>query len=92
MSLLLVLKFQQSRTLLTVIVASVFILFRQEIQPFALLVYSASLLLIYDPFSILSAAFFCLMAYMFYSTQGLSNYQQLTLKIRWQQKKLIFAG
>ena len=45
------------RTLLTVIVASLFILFRQEIQPFALLVYSASLLLIYDPFSILSAAF-----------------------------------
>ncbi|ENX43028.1 DNA internalization-related competence protein ComEC/Rec2 [Acinetobacter sp. NIPH 2100] len=45
------------RTLLTVVIASLFLLFRQSIQPLALLVYSASLLLIYDPFSILSAAF-----------------------------------
>ncbi|ENX13399.1 hypothetical protein F895_02703 [Acinetobacter sp. CIP 64.2] len=45
------------RTLFTVIIASVFLLFRQSIQPFTLLLYSASLLLIYDPFSILSAAF-----------------------------------
>lgn len=63
------------RTLLTVIVASLFILFRQEIQPFALLVYSASLLLIYDPFSILSAAFLVVLWRMFYSAQGLSNHQ-----------------
>ncbi|MDF2417453.1 DNA internalization-related competence protein ComEC/Rec2 [Acinetobacter beijerinckii] len=45
------------RTLLTVIIASLFLIIRQSFQPFALLVYSASLLLIYDPFSILSAAF-----------------------------------
>ena len=45
------------RTLLTVTIASIFLIFRQSIQPFAILVYSASLLLIYDPFSILSAAF-----------------------------------
>ncbi|MCH7389253.1 DNA internalization-related competence protein ComEC/Rec2 [Acinetobacter dispersus] len=45
------------RTLLTVIIASLFLLFRHSIQPLSLLVYSASLLLIYDPFSILSAAF-----------------------------------
>ncbi|USA47651.1 DNA internalization-related competence protein ComEC/Rec2 [Acinetobacter sp. C26M] len=45
------------RTLLTVIIASLFLLFRQSILPLSLLVYSASLLLIYDPFSILSAAF-----------------------------------
>ncbi|MCH7336050.1 DNA internalization-related competence protein ComEC/Rec2 [Acinetobacter sp. NIPH 2699] len=45
------------RTLLTVTIASSFILLRQAIQPFAILVYSASSLLIYDPFSILSAAF-----------------------------------
>ncbi|RZF55732.1 DNA internalization-related competence protein ComEC/Rec2 [Acinetobacter halotolerans] len=45
------------RTLLTVMIASIFLIFRQSIQPFAILVYSASLLLIYDPFSILSAAF-----------------------------------
>ena len=45
------------RTLLTVIITSLFLLFRQSIQPLSLLVYSASLLLIYDLFSILSAAF-----------------------------------
>jgi competence protein ComEC len=45
------------RTLLTVCIVGFFLLVRQSIQPFALLVYSASLLLIFDPFSILSAAF-----------------------------------
>ncbi|ENW80625.1 hypothetical protein F909_01911 [Acinetobacter sp. ANC 3929] len=45
------------RTLLTVVIACLFLLLRQSIQPLALLVYSASLLLLYDPFSILSAAF-----------------------------------
>ncbi|KYQ83246.1 competence protein [Acinetobacter sp. NRRL B-65365] len=45
------------RTLLTVMIASLFLIFRLPIQPLALLVYSASLLLLYDPFSILSAAF-----------------------------------
>lgn len=61
------------RTLLTVIIASVFLWFRQSIQPFALLVYSASLLLIFDPFSILSAAFWlsygaCFMLLRIYQT------------------------
>lgn len=45
------------RTLLTVSIVGFFLLVRQSIRPFALLVYSASLLLIFDPFSILSAAF-----------------------------------
>ncbi len=45
------------RTLLTVWLGSAFVLFQRQIQPLALLIYSASLLLIYDPFSILSAAF-----------------------------------
>ncbi|RZG86701.1 DNA internalization-related competence protein ComEC/Rec2 [Acinetobacter venetianus] len=45
------------RTLLTVCIVGFFLLVRQSIRPFALLVYSASLLLIFDPFSILSAAF-----------------------------------
>lgn len=45
------------RTLLTVCIIGFFLLVRQSIRPFALLVYSASLLLIFDPFSILSAAF-----------------------------------
>ncbi len=45
------------RTLLTVCIVGFFLLVRQSIRPFDLLVYSASLLLIFDPFSILSAAF-----------------------------------
>ena len=45
------------RTLLTVCIVGFFLLVRQSIRPFALLIYSASLLLIFDPFSILSAAF-----------------------------------
>lgn len=45
------------RTLLTVCIVGFFLLVRQSIRPFALLVYSASLLLIFDSFSILSAAF-----------------------------------
>lgn len=45
------------RTLLTVSIVGFFLLVRQSIRPFALLIYSASLLLIFDPFSILSAAF-----------------------------------
>ncbi|MGJ8757177.1 DNA internalization-related competence protein ComEC/Rec2 [Acinetobacter sp. HC8-3S] len=45
------------RTLLTVCIVGFFLLVRQSIRPFALLLYSASLLLIFDPFSILSAAF-----------------------------------
>ena len=45
------------RTLLTVALASFFVITRQAIQPFQLLIYSACLFLIYDPFSILSAAF-----------------------------------
>lgn len=45
------------RTLLTVSIVSTFMCLRQSIQAFSVLVYSASLLLVFDPFSILSAAF-----------------------------------
>ncbi|MBP9788052.1 MAG: DNA internalization-related competence protein ComEC/Rec2, partial [Acinetobacter sp.] len=45
------------RTLLTVLIASLFLFFRQSIRPFSVLIYSASLLLLFDPFSILSAGF-----------------------------------
>ncbi|WP_109440960.1 DNA internalization-related competence protein ComEC/Rec2 [Acinetobacter haemolyticus] len=45
------------RTLLTVSIVSIFMCLRQSIQAFSVLVYSASLLLVLDPFSILSAAF-----------------------------------
>lgn len=74
------------RTLLTVIVASLFILFRQEIQPFALLVYSASLLLIYDPFSILSAAFWLSYGACFILLRVYQTIHDLP-KIRWQPKR-----
>lgn len=63
------------RTLLTVVIAGLFLLLRQSIQPLALLIYSASLLLIYDPFSILSAAFWlsygaCFILLRIYQTIG----------------------
>ena len=45
------------RTLLVVIISSLFLLFRSEIKPFSVLILSASLNLLFDPFSILSAAF-----------------------------------
>lgn len=45
------------RTLLTCLLMSGFILLKQKIQPLSILLFSASILLIFDPFSILSAAF-----------------------------------
>lgn len=45
------------RTLLSVFIFISFIVLKQPLKPFALLVYSASLLLLTDPFSVLSAGF-----------------------------------
>ncbi|WP_445116190.1 DNA internalization-related competence protein ComEC/Rec2 [Acinetobacter sp. WZC-1] len=45
------------RTFLTVCLMSLIMLFRQRIQPLTMLLLSAGLLLLFDPFSILSAAF-----------------------------------
>lgn len=45
------------RTLIVTLLASGMLLFHLKIQALKLLVYSASILLLYDPFSILSAAF-----------------------------------
>ena len=45
------------RTLLTCLLISAFVLLKQKIQPLSILLFSASILLIFDPFSILSAAF-----------------------------------
>lgn len=45
------------RTLLSVFIIISFLLLKQPLKPFALLVYSASLLLVFDPFSVLSAGF-----------------------------------
>lgn len=45
------------RTLLSALIFIGFLLLKQPIKPFTLLVYSASLLLLMDPFSVLSAGF-----------------------------------
>ncbi|MEQ1064850.1 DNA internalization-related competence protein ComEC/Rec2 [Acinetobacter sp. XH1741] len=45
------------RTILSAFIIISFLLFKQPLKPFALLVYSASLLLLFDPFSVLSAGF-----------------------------------
>lgn len=45
------------RTLLSVFIFISFILLKQPLKPFSLLIYSASLLLLMDPFSVLSAGF-----------------------------------
>ncbi|WP_130802128.1 DNA internalization-related competence protein ComEC/Rec2 [Acinetobacter ihumii] len=45
------------RTLLFVLISSLFLLFKSEIRPFSILILSASLNLLLDPFSVLSAAF-----------------------------------
>lgn len=45
------------RTLLSVGLVSVLLLLKQALQPFSLVLMSASLLLLFDPFSLLSAAF-----------------------------------
>ncbi|WP_171499484.1 DNA internalization-related competence protein ComEC/Rec2 [Acinetobacter guerrae] len=45
------------RTLLLTLIASFFLLLKHEIRPFNLLLYTASLSLLIDPFGILSAAF-----------------------------------
>lgn len=45
------------RTLLICSLTCAFMLLRQSLQPFTLLLYSAAVLLLFDPFSVLSAAF-----------------------------------
>ena len=45
------------RTLLVCLIGSIFILLKQQIKPLTLLLFSACVLLIFDPFSVLSAAF-----------------------------------
>ncbi|MDN5511420.1 DNA internalization-related competence protein ComEC/Rec2 [Acinetobacter sp.] len=45
------------RTLLSCVLISLFILFKQKVRALNILLFSASILLIFDPFSILSAAF-----------------------------------
>ncbi len=80
------------RTLLTVMISALLLLLKQSIQPLKILLLSASILLIYDPFSILSAAFWlsygaCFILLRIYQT---IQQQPLHLQIQWKTK-LVFA-
>ena len=74
------------RTMLTIVILSLILLLKQKIQPFKHLLFTASLLLLIDPFSILSAAFWlsfgaCLILIRVYQTiQQQSNAQIQTWK------------
>ena len=78
------------RTLLMCVLGSVILLLQQKLQPLKLLLFSASLLLFIDPFSILSAAFWlsygaCFILLRIYQT--LQQHQQaLNTAHTWQKK------
>ncbi len=65
------------RTLLSVFIFISFLLLKQPLKPFALLVYSASLLLLMDPFSVLLQVLAVLWG-MLYFIKNLSNYSAVT--------------
>ena len=81
------------RTLLSAFIFIGFLLLKQPIKPFTLLVYSASLLLLIDPFSVLSAGFWlsygaCFILLRIYQTIAqLPEQQFLSLS-----SKMIFMG
>lgn len=74
------------RTLLTVLITAALLLSKQSIQPLKTLLISASILLLYDPFSILSAAFWlsygaCFILLRIYQTiQKKSFTEQVSVK------------
>lgn len=76
------------RTFLICLLTAVLLLFRQVFQPLALLVMSASILLFFDPFSILSAAFWlsygaCFILLRIYQTLAQQDQSQ---NQHWKQK------
>ena len=85
------------RTLLTCLLISGFVLLKQKIQPLSILLFSASILLIFDPFSILSAAFWlsygaCFVLLRIYQTVQQSHAEEIktrTQAIKIQVKILI---
>ncbi|MEZ2902320.1 DNA internalization-related competence protein ComEC/Rec2 [Acinetobacter terrestris] len=85
------------RTLLTCLLISAFVLLKQKIQPLNILLLSASILLIFDPFSILSAAFWlsygaCFVLLRIYQTVQQSHAEEIktrTQAIKIQVKILI---
>jgi competence protein ComEC len=76
------------RTLLTCLLISGFVLFQQKVQPLSILLFSASILLIFDPFSILSAAFWlsygaCFVLLRIYQTvQQQSHAEEIKTKVQ----------
>ena len=85
------------RTLLTCLLISGFVLLKQKIQALNILLLSASILLIFDPFSILSAAFWlsygaCFVLLRIYQTVQQSHAEEIKTKtqaIKIQVKILI---
>lgn len=91
------------RTCLTVIIISLALLFNQKLKPLQLLVMSAGILLYFDPFSILSAAFWlsygaCFILIRVYQTvqkenqvnENLEDQLHYSLKYRlWQMAKIL---
>ena len=85
------------RTLLTCLLISAFVLLKQKIQPLNILLLSASILLIFDPFSILSAAFWlsygaCFVLLRIYQTVQKSHAEEIKTRaqaIKIQVKILI---
>ncbi|MGX5699232.1 DNA internalization-related competence protein ComEC/Rec2 [Acinetobacter kookii] len=86
------------RTLLSCLLISVFILFKQKLRPLNILLSSASILLILDPFSILSAAFWlsygaCFVLLRIYQTtqqqSGTDELKSRTHYLKMQLKLLI---
>ncbi|NNH36360.1 DNA internalization-related competence protein ComEC/Rec2 [Acinetobacter sp. NIPH 2377] len=85
------------RTLLTCLLMSACVLLKQKIQPLNILLLSASILLIFDPFSILSAAFWlsygaCFVLLRIYQTVQQSHAEEIKTKtqaIKIQVKILI---
>lgn len=61
------------RTLFSSLIIGVVLLLRQKLKPLSILLFSASVLLLMDPFSILSAAFLVVLWSMFCTVENLSD-------------------
>lgn len=80
------------RTLLSCMVVSAFLLLKQKIQPLTILLLSAAILLIFDPFSVLSAAFWlsyvaCFVLLRIYQTMQ-QQHSATPIKSNWQLFKM----
>lgn len=78
------------RTLLICVIGSLCILFKQQVKPLVLLLMSAFLLLLFDPFSVLSAAFWlsygaCFILLRIYQTIQNENLENVTTRQKIKQ-------